>query len=212
GLSTRKAIKRMMWGINPLYCGGKWETENGNGALMRILPLAFLKDRYTEEEFIKLIEDVASLTHRHKRSKLACIFYIEFAIHLIKGKDKTEAYNHTIDYLSANCKKRYRSEFKYFKDILSKQIISSNREKIKSTGYVIDTLEAVLWCLFQNDTYEKTVLCAVNLGGDTDTIAALVGGLAGICYGFSAIPDRWVQNVAKKEDIEEMVRIFSLNI
>ena len=70
-------------------------------------------------------------------------------------------------------------------------------DRVRTTGYVVDTLEAVFWLVFNENTYEKTVLKAVNLGGDTDTIAALAGGCAGVIYGFSSINDRWIQNVAK---------------
>ncbi|OYO97403.1 hypothetical protein CG709_11975, partial [Lachnotalea glycerini] len=73
---------------------------------------------------------------------------------------------------------------------------------------VIDTLEAVLWLFFNKNSYEEMVLGAVNLGGDTDTIAAIVGGLSGIYYGFNSIPDRWVQNVERKKEIMEMISCF----
>ena len=69
---------------------------------------------------------------------------------------------------------------------------------------MVDTLEAVLWSFFNTASYEESVLTAINLGGDTDTIGALVGGLAGLYYGFTAIPDRWNQNILKKKEIADL--------
>ena len=69
---------------------------------------------------------------------------------------------------------------------------------IKSSGYVIDTLEAVLWCVFHTTTYKDAVLTAVNLGDDTDTVGAITGGIAGIIYGLDAIPEEWVSKLVNK--------------
>lgn len=67
----------------------------------------------------------------------------------------------------------------------------------------MDTLEAAVWCLITEDNYERTILEAVNLGLDTDTIAAVAGGLAGLYYGYEGIPEEWIQNIKKKDIIEE---------
>ena len=72
---------------------------------------------------------------------------------------------------------------------------------VKSSGYVIDTLECVIHCLETTDNYKDSVLKAVNLGGDTDTIAAICGGLSGIYYGFSEIPIDWLKQIPKIEDV-----------
>jgi ADP-ribosylglycohydrolase len=85
---------------------------------------------------------------------------------------------------------------------------SCNEEQIKSSGYVIDTIEAALWSFLTTDSYNEAVLKAVNLGGDTDTIAAIVGGMAGTYYGFQSIPDNWIQNLARKAEIYEMLTTF----
>jgi hypothetical protein len=75
---------------------------------------------------------------------------------------------------------------------------------IRSTGYVIDTLEASLWCIFNTTSYKDAVLKAVNLGDDTDTVGAITGGLAGIIYGYDTIPSEWLEVLAKKDDIIEL--------
>ena len=73
--------------------------------------------------------------------------------------------------------------------------------KIKSSGYVVDTLEAAIWSLLNSDSYRGTVLRAVNLGGDTDTIAAISGSLAGALYGYDDIPKEWIEKIIHKDKI-----------
>jgi ADP-ribosylglycohydrolase len=78
-------------------------------------------------------------------------------------------------------------------------------DEIKSSGYVVDTLEAALWCFLNTENYEECVLKAVNLGDDTDTVAAIAGGLAGLWYGFDAIPQKWLNQLVKYEWIEVLI-------
>lgn len=208
GISTREAVIKISSGRNPVECGGTSETDNGNGSLMRILPIAFWGEKLGSKELIKTIEEVSSLTHGHRRSKLACIFYVEFIIQLVLGKDKSEALDNTIDFIHTNCYESYSEELKNFKHIFQKEIIDLAETDIKSTGYVVDTLEAVLWTFFHAKNYRETVLEAINLGGDTDTIAAIAGGIAGVYYGFNDIPDNWIQCIAKKEELYQMFRYF----
>lgn len=208
GNSTRNSIIKICDGKNPIDCGGRAETDNGNGSLMRILPIAFYGKKLDVQELMKLTEEVSSLTHGHNRSKLACIFYVEFAIQIIGGYEKEEALDRTIAVINSNCLKVYSNEFRNFEKILSKKIINATKDEIKSTGYVIDTLEAVLWTFFHADGYRDTILKAINLGGDTDTIAAIAGGIAGIYYGLNDIPKEWLQSLAKKEELYRMFDQF----
>lgn len=85
-------------------------------------------------------------------------------------------------------------------------------DEISSSGYVLHSLEASLWCFLNSDSYSEAVLKAVNLGEDTDTTGAITGGLAGIYYGFEAIPDEWVEVLARKEDIEELCGKLNLKL
>lgn len=73
-----------------------------------------------------------------------------------------------------------------------------------SDGYVVHTLEAAIWCLLTTDSYEECVLKAVNLGDDTDTTAAVAGGLAGALYGYDAIPEEWHNSLLRRDYIEEL--------
>lgn len=212
GNATRDAINNMIQGIPPVDCGGKREKDNGNGSLMRILPLAFVSKLYTDEELIKFVENVSSFTHAHDRSRFACIFYVKLVAELFMGKEKMEAFDSAIEFVDQNCLEKYADEKRNFENILNKDIIYLEKSQIKSTGYVIDTLEAVLWLFFHTETYRDVVLNEVNLGGDTDTIAALVGGIGGIYYGFRSIPDNWIQNICRKHEISDMISTFCRSV
>lgn len=89
------------------------------------------------------------------------------------------------------------------------------REDVRSTGYVVDTLEAALWCLYNTGNYRDCVLAAVNLGDDTDTVAAAAGGLAGLMYGCDGkkgIPKEWISQIARKEWIEDLCGDFENSV
>ncbi len=212
GNSTKDAVEKMCRGENPADCGGISEFENGNGSLMRILPLAFYGRRMKVPEFISLIEEISSLTHRHPRSRLACIFYVRFTMYLMDGHSfredaKEEAYDRTLMFMRKNCFEAYKDEWKHFDRIFSKEILYLEEDEIRSTGYVVDTLEAVLWAFYHAKSYQDVVLTAVNLGEDTDTVAALAGGLAGIFYCMDIekrIPKEWIQNLVKREELYQM--------
>ena len=79
------------------------------------------------------------------------------------------------------------------------------KEKIFSSGYVIHTLEASVWCLLNTKSYKEAVLKAVNMGEDTDTVGAVTGGLAGMFYGLESIPGDWIESIAKLDEIKELL-------
>ena len=85
-------------------------------------------------------------------------------------------------------------------------------EKISADGYVLHTLEAGIWCLLTTNTYKEAVLKAVNLGEDTDTTAAVTGGLAGLLYGYKNIPVKWINQISRSDDIEELAERLSAGL
>ena len=80
-------------------------------------------------------------------------------------------------------------------------------DRIKSSGYVVDTLEAAVWSLITTDSFEQALLKAVNLGDDTDTVGAITGGLAGLYYGYDKIPADWLSAIKRREWIEGLCEI-----
>ncbi|UPQ74692.1 ADP-ribosylglycohydrolase family protein [Chryseobacterium nepalense] len=207
GGTTRHSIARLIKGENVKFSGNIFEEDNGNGSLMRTLPLAFyLKDEENIEKLYQKVKEVSSITHGHFRSVFACFVYVIFAIELIKGKSKAEAYHHTQK--TALELKEIQGfnpkEIQLFDRILKDDISKFPEDSISSGGYVVHSLEASLWCFLNSENYSEAVLKAVNLGEDTDTTGAITGGIAGIYYGFENIPKDWVDMLARKKDIEKL--------
>lgn len=100
-------------------------------------------------------------------------------------------------------------EMPYFQRVLDGSLITAGAEQIRSGGYVVDTLEASLWCVATSNSFVEAVLKAVNLGEDTDTTGAVAGGLAGALWGMGGITDEWIQTLARKEDLESWFSRFA---
>lgn len=216
GIATSRALMNYAKGIAPLESGGKTEWDNGNGSLMRILPVClYLFERQkkvctSENESIYMIHAVSALTHAHVRSQMACgiYYFLVKAIleeegslenRLQKGMDR--AYQYYRQDLSNH---RELENYKRLADL--SEFKENPKEGIKSSGYVVDTLEAAVWCLLHSHSYKETVLMAVNLGEDTDTIGAVAGGLAGLYYKEEGIPQEWTQVLQRREWIEEVLQ------
>ncbi len=204
GITTRKALGRIEEGTPAVQAGGFGESENGNGSLMRILPLVFYLQGIDHPlERYQKVKEVSSITHAHFRSVFACFIYCEFALELLKEKGKEEAFQDAINTVNKFVKSQSLNsgEVGLFKRVLDGSLLMAREEEIESEGYVLHTLEAGIWCLFTSESYEEAVLKAVNLGGDTDTTGAVTGGLAGILYGYESIPEEWIKGLAKRQDI-----------
>ena len=210
GIGTRIAIERLENGTPPELAGGFDEMDNGNGSLMRILPLVlYIKDLdiYQRYEWTK---KVSSLTHAHVRSVMACFYYLEFAKKILEGKDKFQAYAELQSEMLHYFEKHLidTNEIQKFSMLLTEDISTLNEAGIQSSGYVIYTLEASIWCILTTSNYKEAVLKAVNLGDDTDTTAAVTGGLEGLIYSIEAIPKEWLQVVARKNDIVTLSELW----
>ena len=201
GNSTAKAIRRFDNGKSISQCGCDGSDENGNGALMRILPIAFIFHKTRDKS---VISDVASLTHSHYISNAACMIYCEIVKMLLDGEEKINIVNAISE---ARC--YLPSEFHRLCTIDGLE-----RYEIRSSGYVVDTLEAALWCFLHTETYADCVLEAINLGDDTDTVAAVAGGLAGIYYGCGGegVREDWMKRIAKLDWIKTMCTQFAYTL
>lgn len=215
GIATSQAIHRISKGTFPTLCGGTSEFDNGNGALMRILSLLFYIKDFPIEKRFDIVKDVSCITHGHIRSVLACFIYLEFTLEILKEKDKWEAYRamqKTVREFLDNNPICSQEEMDKFHRILELKVgyydlaplHTLQEEEISSSGYVLHSLEASLWCFLNSESYSEAVLKAVNLGEDTDTTGAITGGIAGIYYGFENIPQEWVEVLVRKEDIHKL--------
>ena len=162
------------------------EWSNGNGSLMRIIPLAFISDIKDDE-----IREVSAITHGHRTAKTACVVYVRIARLLLKGKSLKEAV------AEATENETTKELFGYLPEVAAWP-----REKVKSSGYVADTLEAAIWSLATTSCFRDALIKAVNLGDDTDTVGAVTGGLAGIIYGYESIPKEWLEVLRRKDLID----------
>ena len=223
GITTRHALLRSRpdpisakmgkKGIDPLLCGEDSEYSNGNGSLMRIAPMALYLNGNLTEDTLQLVHNVSKLTHAHVRSQMACGIYVFIATELLTDK--------SLNAIRTGIQKAYQfyqgqDDFKTEINTYSRiwnveQFAKVPEYDIKSSGYVVDTLEAAIWCLFNTDNYCECVLKAVNLGGDTDTVGAITGGLAGLLYGEENIPPAWRKELQRMDYIEKLCDDFSRN-
>lgn len=212
GGATRTAIGRLRQGVPPTAAGPRTERDNGNGALMRILPLVFhatwREPTLNLTTAWALTEAVASVTHGHPRSTLGCFLYLLVARGLLARLAPADSYEQmraaANQWLQAEAQGAVVYEWTHYRRVLEGHLPALAEEEIQSTGYVVHTLEAALWCLLRHGTYAATVLAAVNLGDDTDTTGAVAGGLAGLAYGEIAIPSEWLAVLARRADIEDL--------
>lgn len=188
-------------------CGGTGINENGNGSLMRVLPIALYcyYKNLKEPEIINIVKNVSSITHAHERSILGCYIYVRYIMFLLYGKDKLAAYSmiKCLDYSMFS-----KEELDVYSRILKEDIYKNELKDIKSSGYVVDTLETVFWIILNCNSYNESIIGAINLGGDTDTIGAIVGSIAGIIYGYNSISGKWLSKLKNKEYLDMIIEKF----
>lgn len=206
GNATREALTRARSGTPPLECGGTSESSNGNGSLMRILPVALA---YADDpDLIVKASGISSLTHAHERSRFCCAFYCLVASDLMHGGSIDEA----TAFAWAILDHRWTfspAERHHFEALHPDRLFARAEDTMRSTGHVIDTLEAALWVNARHDDFSDAVLQAVNLGDDTDTTGCVAGGLAGILHGEGAIPAEWVEGLVKREELVALAEGFA---
>ena len=217
GRGTMQAIDRYSRNRNAKKCGGGEEWNNGNGSLMRILPACIYcnvmetSGIYSDCDAIDVIHSVGGLTHAHIRSNIACGLYFFMVKQILIGEGPLQERMREgltqgfAFYESRLADKENLHYYDRLRDLTAFKSLPA--EKIKSTGYVVDALEAAVWSLITTDRFDQALLKAVNLGDDTDTVGAIAGGLAGLYYGYDTIPENWLSAIKRREWIEEMCRI-----
>ena len=204
GRTCLTAIKQYYNGnTSALESGLDAIDSNGNGSLMRMYPVAYYcyYKKLNNNDIYDLVKNISSLTHRHEVSILGCYIYTLFVIRLLKGIDKYKAYKEIKeeDYSMFS-----NESLLIYKRILKDDLNTLFIDDIRSTGYVVDTLEASLWVLLKSNSYKDSIVGSINLGNDTDTIGAITGSMSGIIYGYDNIPKDWLDSLIKKDYIIDL--------
>ena len=212
GNTTSTAIKRYASGqTTPINSGGKSVENSGNGALMRILPIAYYayQNNLSNEDIIEITSNISSITHGLSECKLGSYIYTQFAKKLLETGSKNESYQYI---QQLNYSHFPKGIVNLYSRILNSDISKLSENEISSIGKTIPTLEASLWSFLNSSSYTEAVLKAINLGNDTDTIGACTGGLAGILYGADTIPIDWISKLKRIEYLEDLSNAFDISI
>ena len=214
GATCVRAIRNYMRNSDAKNCGVTGEYANGNGALMRIMPVCLwayekvIVGEWSDKEAVDAVHKVSALTHNHLRSKIACGIYYFMVKSIIdmegtllermqKGVDEAVVFYHKSP--------ENLLQLAFYNRLLHLDTFKETAEEdIASSGYVLDSIEAAIWCLLNTDSIEESLLKAANLGADTDTVAAIAGGLAGIYYGYEMIPAKWIEKIKMRKWMEEI--------
>lgn len=207
--TTKKALlKYLSSKENPILCGGTDILDDDNGSLMRMLPIALYcyYNRLKDREIYETVKAASSITHADSVSVMGCFIYVYYLLFLLNGKDK---------YASYNMIKFFDYSMFFDDDTISfyNRLLKTNISKIrvsdlKSDSYIVYTLESVFWIILNCNSFPESIVGAINLGGDTDTIGALAGSIAGILYGCDSIPKNWIGNLKRLSYIEEIISLF----
>lgn len=203
GIQTADAIRILKKDVPPLLAGGTDEYSNGNGSLMRVLPLA-LWHKGSDLELIADAFDQSAVTHGHLRSKLCCAIYCLAARRIMENAENP--WQNAVDTFCETFPEGTIESNEFRSHICPKGM----KYEIKGSGYVVDSLRAA-YHLDEKPDYEETVKAAILLGNDTDTTACIAGGIAGLKFGFGGIPARWREALRGKEIYEPLLeKLISL--
>lgn len=201
GVQTSEAINRLQRGLPAHEAGAKDEYANGNGSLMRVLPLA-LWHKGTIEELVADAHKQSVITHGHLRSQVCCALYCVWARFTME--DESNPWQAAV----ASLREVY-GESSPEREELEWSIRPDDPPDGTGSGYVVDCLRSARWAM-EAGTYEEVVKAAISLGNDTDTTACVAGGIAGIRDGIQAIPERWRTRLRGKElyedELQQLIR------
>jgi len=194
GIQTARAFSRMRAGIPAARAGDAHERANGNGALMRVLPLA-LWHRGDDAELVRLAIEQGRPTHGHPRSGVACALYCLLARLLLRGETAE------VDAVARGAGEFLDDDERTELDVL---MTAPQRAHPAGTGYVVDTFWSALRAL-EASSYDAVIRAAIGFGNDTDTTACVAGGLAGIRFGIAGIPADWKNELRGQERVESLL-------
>jgi ADP-ribosylglycohydrolase len=206
GLTTRGALRRFLRGDPLARVGGAALRDNGNGSLMRILPASCWWAASPVDAMVEGVGAASALTHGHVRARLCCAWHAMIAAGLLAMRPVAEGLGVAAAALGDRVPPEERA---VFAPLIDGSFLYLPREEVRSDGYVVSTLTAALWCLHRRAGFAEAVLEAVNLGGDTDTTAAVTGGLAGLRSGLTGIPQAWIACLPRSAKVLGLAERFA---
>ena len=214
GGATRESIFRFVKGTPALACGSKAEYSCGNGSLMRIFPtVMYIIGHYgnttIDDRAAQIIHNTSRCTHAHPTCLMACGLFFSVVASLSTASDPRFAIKQGIKQGLAYYKDKDEFTHVYNKFTFLLNIDQWSVNDVKSSGYVIDTLQAALWCLYTSNNLKECLLKAVNLGEDTDTVGAVTGAIAGMWFKEEQIPTDWKNVTVNYEKIKQLSLQFS---
>lgn len=198
GIQTANAIRLYLQGISVMHVASNDELANGNGALMRVLPLA-IWHQGKDQDLVEAAYLQSHVTHAHLRSKVCCAIYCLWARYILQGQAINAAWERSIDYLR-NLYQRNSDELEQLEFFIRPEDLGNCR----GSGYVVDCLKSAYLALQEKD-YQSTIQRAIAFGNDTDTTACVAGGIAGLYYGFNHIPKCWVNLLREKNIADDLI-------
>ena len=201
GIQTSMALSMYKSGGSPEDCGNVRPDGKGNGALMRVLPLA-LWHRGTDAELAADAHRQCLITHGNITNQVCCALYCLIARELLNGS----SFGYSLDSAVQKLRSIYDGNEPYTEEFLF--VLRPDEPDIwvgRGSGYVVDSLRSAVMIMKTAASYEEAVKQAIALGDDTDTTACITGGLAGIKFGFDGIPERWLKALRDRDKAEELV-------
>src|SRR5690606_4366902 len=197
GIQTPAALSKLAAGVDPEQAGPRGERDNGNGSLMRVLPLA-LWHRGSDQALIDDAMRSSLPTHGHLRSQLCCAIYCVWARRVLDGFELQPAWQQAVALIEQLARER---------EDLERELADLDLRREpggRGSGYVVDCLHSARLAL-EERSFEAVVKAAVAIGNDTDTTAAVAGGIAGIRFGTEGIPPRWRGDLRGREQLDPLL-------
>lgn len=196
GNTVSQALAKYRRSGNP-FSGSTDPQSAGNGCLMRLapVPMFYFPDRDRVRHFAG---ESSRTTHGAAECIAACRLFADMVFRALSGLPKTEillGYTLEPDEPQRSAKLAAIAQGNYQQKSIN---------QIRGTGYVVDSLEAALWCFWTTESFEAAILAATNLGDDADTTAAICGQIAGAYYGASALPKSWCDRLTMHVEITDL--------
>lgn len=199
GMQTMEALTNISRGQDPMTAAPHDVMRNGNGSLMRCLPTALWNARtMTTSQIAQESENISHLTHPHIHSKMCCVFYNLVAQDMLTGSDINDA-------VEFACERMKSPAFGYDQGEWFVVWNGQNAE-LKGDFYVVNTLWTAEAFVRTSTSFEQAIKRSIHVGYDTDTTAAVAGGLAGIKFGYSGIPQHWIDQLKGKHLVEPLAQ------